>query len=345
MPRFTVAIPTYNRAHFLPYTLSCLLQQTYCDFEIVVSDNASTDDTYDVVRQFRDKRIRYVRQAQLLSAGDNFGACADMAQGDWIVFNQDDDVLCPHFLERCARAIQLYPDLVMYATDCMISTDVTRHHGGALCGFPFRHHWNQAQPRLIPGVQIAALAWFINSFFPPAQATPAQLCRKHFPRGPEADYLADHYFTSHVACEGMIAYESYNGAIIREHANRASNTTPDIARRRLESPFIALRGLFEEKKIDWKNALWNILPEFPLSYREWLLSEYLFNQFVANEAMEVLASTVATDKHVSPLGYLESLKAEKLRPAPVGRLDRWKVPKPMSRVIRGLLYAAGKNYP
>jgi glycosyltransferase involved in cell wall biosynthesis len=343
MPRFTVAIPTYNRAHYLPYTISCLLQQTFEDFEIVISDNASSDDTGDVVRRFRDKRIRYFRQSELLCAGHNFGACADMAQGDWIVFNQDDDVLNPCFLERCARAIRLFPDIVMYATDCMISTDVTRHHGGSRCGFPFRHHWDQAQPRLIPGVQIAALGWFLNSFFPPAQATPAHLCRKHFPRGPEAHYLSDHYFTSHVACEGMIAYESYYGAIIREHAERASYTTPDIARRRLQTPFVALRVLLEEKQINWKGALQNILPEFPVSYREWLLNEYLFNEFIAKEAMEILASTVSTDKQISAVSYLEYLKAEKLKPAPVGRLDRWKVPKPMARVIRGLLYAAGKN--
>ena len=209
MPRFTVAIPTYNRAHYLPYTLSCLLRQTYTDFEIVISDNASSDGTDEVVRQFQDRRIRYVRQPELLCPGDNWAACADAAKAEWIIFNQDDDVLNPYFLERCARAIQLLPEIVMYVTDCAISKDVTRHHGGSLCGFPFGHHWDQGQPRLIPGEQIAALAWFINAFFPPAQATPTHLCRKHWPRGPEAVYLGDHYFTSHVACEGVVAYESY----------------------------------------------------------------------------------------------------------------------------------------
>jgi glycosyltransferase involved in cell wall biosynthesis len=344
MPRFTVAIPTHNRAHYLPYTLSCLLRQAYRDFEIVISDNASSDGTGDVVRQFQDKRIRYVRQSELLCAGANWAVCADMAQADWIVFNQDDDVLSPYFLERCARAIDTYPDIVMYATNCMISTDVTRHHGGSLAGFPFGHHWDQAQPRLFPGSQIAALGWFINCFFPPAQAMRTSLFRKHWPRGPEAVFLADHYLTSHIACEGAVAYESYIGAIIREHANRITNTTPDIARRRLETPFIMLRTLLEERKVDWQNALRSILPEFPLAYREWLLNEYLFNEFIASEALEILAASIAVEKQVSSMGYIEALRAEKLRPAPIGRLDRWKFPKPMARVIRGLLYAAGKDY-
>ena len=344
MPRFTVAIPTHNRAHYLSYTLSCLLRQTYRDFEIIISDNASNDNTSDVVRQCQDERIRYVRQSELLCAGANWAACADMAQADWIVFNQDDDVLNPYFLEHCEKAIQMSPDIVMYATNCMISKDVTRHHGGSLCGFPFGHHWDQAQPRLFPGSQIAALGWFINCFFPPAQAMRTSLFRKHWPRGPEAIYLADHYLTSHIACEGVVAFESYNGAIIREHANRITHTNPDIARRRLETPFIELRRLLDERKVDWQSALRSILPEFPLAYREWLLNEYLFNEFIAREALEILAAGIAADKQISGVGYLETLRAERLKSAPTGRLDRWNFPKPVSRVIRGLLYAAGKDY-
>lgn len=343
MPFFTVGVPTYNRAHFLPYTLSCLLRQTFEDFEIIISDNASTDNTSEIVRQFPDRRIRYVRQPRLVGPEDNWLQCAELAQAEWLVFNQDDDVLSPYFLERCAQAIRRHPDIVMYAADCALSTDVTRHHGGNLGGLPFGHHWDQAQPRLIPGAQIAALAWFINCFFSPAQAIPTRLWRKHFPRGPEALYLGDHYITSHVACEGMIAYESYQGAILREHAERLTNTTPDIARRRVETPFIALRALFEQQQVDWQSALRSILPEFPVSYREWLLNQYLFNEYVAKEAMEILAAGVARDKEVSPVGYLEKLRSERARPAPRGRLDRWNVPKPVARVIRGLLYAAGKD--
>ena len=104
-----------------------------------------------------------------------------------------------------------------------------------------------------------------------------------------------------------------------------------------------LRALLEERKIDWTSALQTILPEFPLSYREWLLNEYLFNEFIAKEAMEILAAGIAIEKGASPIGYLESLRVEKLKPPPMGRLDRWKVPKPVKRVIRGLLYAAGKD--
>jgi glycosyltransferase involved in cell wall biosynthesis len=344
MPFFSVGIPTYNRAGYLPYTLSCLLQQTFHDFEIIISDNASTDNTPDVVKQFRDGRIRYLRQPATVSMEENWFACAEQAQADWLVFNQDDDVLCPFFLERCANAIKKAPHIIMYATECGISTDIARTRGGGTCGAPLRHRWDEPQPRLIPGVQIAALAWFVNCFFPPAQAMPTRLFLKHCPRGPEAIYLGDHCLTSRIACEGVIAYEGYNGALIRDHAKRATNTVPDIQRLAVETPFIALRRLFEVNKLDWQNALRTILAELPLAYREGLLDTYLFNQFIAPEAMEILATGIATEKGVSPVNYVADLRTEKLKPPPIGRLDRWNVPRPVVRVIRGFLYAAGKDY-
>ena len=98
---------------------------------------------------------------------DNWLACAELAQTDWIVFNQDDDVLCPFFLERCALAIESAPHIVMYATECAIRPILPARAVGLMCGAPLRHRWDQPQPRLIPGLQIAALAWFVNPFFCP----------------------------------------------------------------------------------------------------------------------------------------------------------------------------------
>jgi len=141
----------------------------------------------------------------------------------------------------------------------------------------------------------------------------------------------------------MIAFESYVGAIIREHPNRVTHTTPDIVRRRVETPFLHLKSLFAGNKLDWQSALKEILPESPLVYREWLMNEYLFNKFISPNAMQILAATIAVEKDASPQNYLEELRAERLKPPPVGRLDRWKVPKPMARMIRGLLYAVGKD--
>lgn len=345
MALFTVGIPTYNRAHFLPYTISCLLQQTYQDFEVIISDNASTDHTPEIVRQFNDKRIRYVRQTSHLCASDNFGACADLARGEWMVINQDDDILSPLFLERCAQAIRKEPHIVMYAAEVSRSTDITRHFGTSISSMPIGHHWDQPQPRLIPGVQIAALSWFVSTLMPPAQATPIHLFRKHYPRGPEGDYLADVCYTSRVACTGVVALEGYVGAIMRSHPLQTCLTLPDVARLCPEKNCAALLALFQQHQINWQKVLRETLPEFPLSYREGILNYYVLNKSpVPLEAVQILAESVAAERGLSVAALVDHLKNSG-RSNPRGRLDRWGVPKPVKRFVRGILFAMGKELP
>jgi glycosyltransferase involved in cell wall biosynthesis len=61
MPFFSVVIPTFNRGDLLPYAVQSVLKQTFEDFEIIVSDNCSSDDTPKVSKQFEDPRFRYLR--------------------------------------------------------------------------------------------------------------------------------------------------------------------------------------------------------------------------------------------------------------------------------------------
>ena len=64
MPKVTVCLPTYNRAHYLREAIESVLSQTFQDFELLICDNASTDETSEVVKSFRDARIRYVRHSR-----------------------------------------------------------------------------------------------------------------------------------------------------------------------------------------------------------------------------------------------------------------------------------------
>ena len=120
MPLFTVAIPTYNRADYLPDTLACLFRQTHEDFEVIISDNGSTDNTPEVVQRFQDKRIRYVRQTSNIGPAANWLFCAEQARTEWIVFNQDDDLLwmfpfwpvAARFLLAAYPAAPVFEDLV-----------------------------------------------------------------------------------------------------------------------------------------------------------------------------------------------------------------------------------------
>ena len=80
-PIVSVCIPTYNRAPLLAQAIQSVLGQTLQDFELLISDNASTDDTEAVVRSFDDPRIRYVRNEINLGGRANYDRCLQLASG------------------------------------------------------------------------------------------------------------------------------------------------------------------------------------------------------------------------------------------------------------------------
>lgn len=357
MPLFTVAIPTYNRADMLAYTMSCVLQQTFTDFELIISDNASPDHTPEVVKRFDDPRIRYIRHAENRGPIFNWANCTDIAKGDWFVFNQDDDLLCPFFLERCALAIRKDPQIVMYATEVAASSDRRSLWGTGLINFHLHHHWDKPQPRLIPGVQIAVLNFFQTGFFPPSQAFPTRLIREHFPRGEDAALLADRYITWRIAVEGTVAFEAYFGAVLGWHGNNYSIAHSDLNNRAQAYSATKLLEHFERNHIDWQGALRAILPELRREYREWLFDQTILNEAIPARAFEILAEDLAADQDVTPTHWVAERRARKkqsLQPAPVtalpaplakpGRLDRLGLPRPLVRVIRKFLSLLGKKY-
>lgn len=114
-PKFSIVMPTRNHAQYLPYALQSALQQTFNDYEIVVSDNCSTDATPEVVRRFGSARIRYVRTERPVSMAKNFEYGLDHATGDYVTFLPDDDAFSPFVLEESAELLSAAPvDLVVW---------------------------------------------------------------------------------------------------------------------------------------------------------------------------------------------------------------------------------------
>ncbi|WP_081851090.1 glycosyltransferase family 2 protein [Bradyrhizobium sp. URHD0069] len=100
-PLITIAIPTFNRAALLRGCIQSALSQTYANIEILVSNNASTDNTEEVLREFNDKRLRVLRQETNIGLLPNWNACVAAARGEYVVLLSDDDSICPWLLERC----------------------------------------------------------------------------------------------------------------------------------------------------------------------------------------------------------------------------------------------------
>jgi Glycosyl transferase family 2 len=101
-PMFSVVIPTYNRSNLFPLAVQSILNQTYDDFEVVVSDNCSTDDTQAVASEFKDPRVRYVRTPRHTVIADSWEFGRTQARGNLILMLSDDDAMVNSALERFA---------------------------------------------------------------------------------------------------------------------------------------------------------------------------------------------------------------------------------------------------
>jgi len=112
MPKVSVVIPTYNRAHLIRRAIESVLNQTYQDFEIIVVDDGSTDNTEKVVRSFEDKRIRYIRHERNKGYPKALNTGITVARGEYIAFLDDDDEWLPTKLEKQTEKFEKVPDKV-----------------------------------------------------------------------------------------------------------------------------------------------------------------------------------------------------------------------------------------
>lgn len=104
--RFSVIIPTHNRADLLRHSLASAMEQTFDDYEVIVSNNASTDHTEEVVAGFSHSRLKLVRTDSLMSMVDHWEFALHRASGDWVLLVCDDDALLPYGLSQLDRVIR-----------------------------------------------------------------------------------------------------------------------------------------------------------------------------------------------------------------------------------------------
>ncbi len=110
MPRVSIVIATFNRAHLVVQAIESALAQTYPDFEIIIVDDGSTDTTREVVAQIDDPRLRYVYQTNAgLAAARNTGITH--AQGEYVTFLDDDDLFLPHKLAVQVAVMDQSPEI------------------------------------------------------------------------------------------------------------------------------------------------------------------------------------------------------------------------------------------
>ena len=126
MPRVCIGLPVHNGENYLAAAIESILGQSFEDFELIISDNASIDSTGDISRSYarHDARVRYVRQSHNLGAIANYNAVFGMADCEYFKWAAHDDLLAPRFLEECIHALDGNPSTVLASPRTMLIDDL-----------------------------------------------------------------------------------------------------------------------------------------------------------------------------------------------------------------------------
>jgi glycosyltransferase involved in cell wall biosynthesis/O-antigen/teichoic acid export membrane protein len=125
-PRLSIGLPVYNGERYLAEALDALLAQSFTDFELIISDNASTDRTEEISRRYlaRDRRIRYFRQPVNLGAAPNHNFVVQQARGEYFKWASHDDLYARDLLLRCVDVLDADPAVVLcHAWEAFIDVD------------------------------------------------------------------------------------------------------------------------------------------------------------------------------------------------------------------------------
>lgn len=123
-PRVSIGIPVYNGENYLEQALDSILAQSFQDFEVIISDNASTDRTEEICRAYakKDARVRYHRNEKNIGSGKNFNQVFELAKGEYFKWTAHDDVCGPGFVESCVKVLDGDPSVSLcHATPVMIN--------------------------------------------------------------------------------------------------------------------------------------------------------------------------------------------------------------------------------
>jgi len=144
--KVSIAVPAYNCERYIAQSLESLLGQSYGDFELVISDNASTDGTEEICRSFaaRDPRVRYVRRDTNIGGPGNFRFVFSLCRGQYHKWSTADDYWDTRFLERAVAVLDKRPDVVL----CYPKTRLIDGNGAILSDYEDNLDLQSDSPRV-----------------------------------------------------------------------------------------------------------------------------------------------------------------------------------------------------
>lgn len=165
-PRVSIGLPVYNGSRYLRAAIDSILGQSLSEFELVISDNASTDDTEHICRDYarKDSRVHYHRCAENVGAAKNFRRVFDLSTAPYFKWAAHDDLCAPTFLERCVAVLDSYPTVILCYTKSAfidyLGQVIAEHDDGCYLTDPLaservRKYFLDADPRCLPQFGVA----------------------------------------------------------------------------------------------------------------------------------------------------------------------------------------------
>lgn len=126
--KVSIGMPVFNGENYIEQALTSILNQSYEDFELIISDNHSTDSTEEICRNYanNDKRIKYFRNKENIGAARNYNRVFELAKGQYFKWASHDDIIAPTYLEKCVEVMDHeYQVVLCFPAICYIDENDT----------------------------------------------------------------------------------------------------------------------------------------------------------------------------------------------------------------------------
>jgi len=153
-PKVSVVIPVYNGARYLSVAVESILHQTFTDFELIIIDDGSTDETWTILNNFNDPRLRLVQNEKNIGVSKSANKGLALAQGMYIARMDADDISLPERLSRQVDFLETHPEIGVLGT-----------------GFKVIDGYGRFSDTHLPPAQDAILRWYLCFFCPIAHST------------------------------------------------------------------------------------------------------------------------------------------------------------------------------
>jgi len=243
VPRLSIGLPVYNGEEYLAESLDALLAQSYRDFELIISDNASTDGTERICRRYQaqDSRIRYLRLPRNIGAAPNHDLVFQESRGELFKWASHDDLYAPDLLRSCVEALDAHPEVVLaHAGTAIID-------GNGEVVQPFEYRMATDSPSAAERFRSLLYAPGGDDFYGVIRADVLRRVKPH-----DSYHHADRTFVMEIAMHGPFHQVPRLLYFRRDHPTRAERACPTVRTRcanldprradRLRHPTVRLYG-------------------------------------------------------------------------------------------------------